>query len=84
MRRELLREGVLLDSASLTLEGNGQTFWFIDRAFPDADTSDFTGSVHCDPVGEGRSSAVALEMDRGARIFTTTPVFPIPERTDQE
>ena len=84
VRCDLLREGVLRDSASIPLEANGQTSWLIDQAFPTADTSDFTGSVRCDAVGEGRFSAVALEMDPGTRIFTTLPVFPIPERMSQE
>ena len=81
---DLMREGVLLDGASIPLEANGQTAWLIDQAFPDTDTSDFAGSVRCDAVGEGLFSAVALEMDPGNRIFTTLPVVPVPERTDRE
>ena len=83
VRCELLREGVLLDTVSIPLEANGQTSWLIDTAFPNTDTSDFTGSVRCDAVGEDLFSAVALEMDPGTRIFTTLPVFPVPERPDQ-
>ena len=48
MRCDLMREGVLRDSASIPLEANGQTSWLIDQAFPAADTSDFAGSVRCD------------------------------------
>ena len=81
---DLMREGVLLDAASILLEANGQTSWLIDQAFPAADTSDFTGSVHCDAVGEGLFSAVALEMDPGNRIFATLPVVPILEMPDWE
>ena len=44
---DLMREGVLLDAASIPLEANGQTSWFIDQAFPATDTSDFAGSVRC-------------------------------------
>ena len=77
MRCGLLREGVLHDVASIPLEANGQTSWLIDQAFPATDTSDFVGSVRCDAVGEGRFSAVALEMDPGTRIFTTLPVVPL-------
>ena len=66
------------------LEANGQTSWLIDQAFPAADTSDFTGSVRCDAVGEGLFSAVALEMDPGNRIFATLPVVPVPEMPDRE
>ncbi len=77
LRCDLMREGVLLDAVSIPLEANGQTSWFIDQAFPAADTSDFAGSVRCDAVGEGLFSAVALEMDPGTRIFTTLPVVPV-------
>ena len=84
LRCDLMREGVLLDAASIPLEANGQTSWLIARAFPAADTSDFAGSVRCDAVGEGLFSAVALEMDPGNRIFTTLPVVPVPERISRE
>ena len=84
VRCDLMREGVLRDSASIPLEANGQTSRLIDAAFPAADTSDFTGSVRCDAVGEGRFSAVALEMDPATRTFITLPVFPVPEMPDQE
>ena len=84
LRCDLMREGVLLDAASIPLEANGQTSWLIDQAFPAADTSDFAGSVRCDAVGEGLFSAVALEMDPGNRIFTTLPVVPVPEMPDRE
>ena len=80
LRCDLMREGVLRDAASIPLEANGQTSWLIDQAFPAADTSDFTGSVRCDAVGEGLFSAVALEMDPATRTFTTLPVFPVPRR----
>ena len=81
---DLMREGVLLDAASIPLEANGQTAWLIDQAFPAADTSDFAGSVRCDAVGEGLFSAVALEMDPVNRIFATLPVVPVPEMPSQE
>ena len=84
VRCDLMREGVLRDAASIPLEANGQTSWLIDQKFPAADTSDFTGSVRCDAVGEGRFTAVALEMDPATRTFTTLPVFPVPEMPDQE
>ena len=84
VRCDLLREGVLRDSASIPLEANGQTSWLIDQAFPTADTSDFVGSVRCDAVGEGRFSAVALEMDPATRTFITLPVVPVPEMPSQE
>ena len=84
LRCDLMREGVLLDAASIPLEANGQTSWLIDQEFPAADTSDFVGSVRCDAVGEGLFTAVALEMDPGNCIFTTLPVVPVPEMPDRE
>ena len=84
LRCDLMREGVLRDSASIPLEANGQTSWLIDQAFPATDTSDFTGSVRCNAVGQGLFSAVALEMDSGTRIFATLPVVPVPRMPDQE
>ena len=81
---DLMREGVLLDGASIPLEANGQTAWLIDQAFPSTDTSDFAGSVRCSAPGGDLFTAVALEMDPGTRIFTTLPVVPVPERMSQE
>ena len=75
---DLMREGVLLDGASIPLEANGQTAWLIDQAFPGTDTSDFAGSVRCSATGGVLFTAVALEMDPGTRIFTTLPVVPVP------
>ena len=75
VRCELMREGVLHDAVSLPLAANGQASWFIDAAFPAADTSDFAGSVHCDAAGPGMFTAVALELDAARRIFTTLPVL---------
>ena len=81
VRCDLMREGVLRDSAIIPLEANGQTSWLIDQKFPAADTSDFAG---CDAVGVGRFSAVALEMDPATPTFITTPVFPVPKMPDRE
>ena len=75
VRCELMREGVLHDAVSIPLAANGQASWFIDAAFPAADTSDFAGSVHCDAEGPGMFTAVALELDAASRIFTTLPVL---------
>ena len=50
---ELRKEGVLLDAASIPLEANGQTAWFLDTAFTRVDTSDFVGSVRCTATGGG-------------------------------
>ena len=75
VRCELMREGVLHAAASIPLAANGQSSWFIDAAFPAADTSDFAGSVRCDAEGPGMFTAVALELDAASRIFTTLPVL---------
>ena len=77
VRCELMREGVLRDAVSIPLAANGQSSWFIDAAFPAADTSGFAGSVHCDAAGPGMFTAVALELDAARRIFTTLPVLPV-------
>ena len=74
---DLMREGVLRDSASIPLEANGQTSWLIDQAFPAADTSDFTGSVRCAAPGRGRFTAIAVEIDAARRIFNTLSVVPV-------
>ena len=76
VRCELMQEGVLHDAVSIPLAANGQSSWFIDAAFPAADTSGFAGSVHCDAEGPGMFTAVALELDAASRIFTTLPVLP--------
>ena len=75
VRCELMREGVLHDAVSIPLAANGQSSWFIDAAFPAADTSGFVGSVRCDAEGSGMFTAVALELDAARRIFTTLPVL---------
>ena len=77
VRCELMREGVMHDAVSIPLEANGQSSWFIDQAFPAADTSDFAGAVRCDAVGPGQFTAVVLELDAASRIFTTLPVLPV-------
>ena len=74
---ELLRGGAVLEEVAIPLAANGQTSWLIDQAFPAADTSDFAGSVRCDAPGRRRFSAVALEVDPGARVFMTLPLFPV-------
>ena len=75
---------MLLDAVSIPLEANGQTSWLIDKAFPNADMSDFVGSLRCDAVGEDLFTALALEMDPATRTFITLPVVPVPQRAAQE
>ena len=80
---DLMREGGVLDTVSLPLEANGQTSWTIEEAFPATDTSDFAGAVRCS-AGGGLFTALALEMDSGARTFTALPVAPVPEMPSPE
>ena len=84
LRCDLMKEGVLQDSVTIPLAANGQTSWLIDTAFPDVDTSDFSGSLRCTSVEGYLFSAMALELDPGTRTFITLPVFALTERTDQE
>ena len=84
LRCELMQAGVLRDSVSIPLAANGQTSWSIDQAFPATDTSDFLGSLRCSAPGGDLFTAVALEMDSGARTFTTLPVVPVPEMPSRE
>ncbi len=79
-----MREGVLRDAVSIPLAANGQSSWFINEMFTEADTFDFVGSVRCTAPGEGMFTGVAVELDSGNRIFTTLPVVPVPERMSQE
>ena len=77
VRCDLRREGVLLDTVPIPLAANGQTSWLIDQSFPAADTSDFTGSVRCDAVGEGLFNAVAPErFPFGPSVRPEAPLFP--------
>ena len=85
VRCDLMREGVLRDSASIPLEANGQEARYIEEMFTSTDTSDFVGSVRCTaPPGEGMFTGVAVELDASNQIFTTLPVVPVPERVSQE
>ena len=84
LRCELLRGGVPLDAAMISLEADGQTSWTLDQAFPKADTSDFTGSVRCTAPAGGSFSAVVLEADPAAPSFIPLPVFPVDPVTEPE
>ena len=61
----------------IELAGNGQSSEFINEMFPNADTDNFTGSVHCTAPSRSMFTGVALEMDFNNRIFTTLPVVPV-------
>ena len=77
VRCRLMSGGVALEEVEIPLEANGQASWFIEYTFTATDTSDFLGSVRCTAPGNGRFTAVALEMDAANRIFTTLPVVPV-------
>ena len=79
LRCRLMNGGVVLEETEIPLEANGQTSWFIEDEFPTTDTSDFMGSVRCTAPSEGLFTAAALEVDAGARIFTTLPVVPVDQ-----
>ena len=80
----LMKEGTVLEEVEIDLAANGQDARFIEEVFPRTDTSDFVGSVRCTAPEGGRFTGVAVELDAANRIFTTLPVVPVPERTDQE
>ena len=73
----LMQDGEMLEMATVELAGNGQQARFINEMFPDADTSDFTGSVRCIAPEGAKFTGVALEMDIGDRIFTTLPLVEV-------
>ena len=78
----LMQGGDVLETAPVELAGDGQKARFINELFPDADTSDFTGSVRC-TAPEGRMfTGVALEMDIHNRIFTTLPLVAVTATLD--
>ena len=74
MTCHLMQNGEVLESVEIPLGANGQKAQFIHEMFPDADTSDFTGSVRCTAHESRRFTGVALEMDAAERIFTTLPL----------
>ena len=73
----LMQGGEVRNNAKVELAGDGQQARFINELFPDADTSDFTGSVRCTAPLDKTFAGVTLEMDIGNRIFTTLPLVPI-------
>ena len=77
MTCHLMQGGDVLETAMVELAGHGQNARFINELFPEADTSDFAGSVRC-TAPEGRMfTGVALEMDIHNRIFTTLPLVAV-------
>ena len=73
----LMADGQRMGEVSISLAGNGQNSQFINELFPNANTDDFDGSVHCTAPSGVMFTGVALEMDFNNRIFTTLPVVPV-------
>ena len=77
MTCHLMQGEDVLETTPVELAGNGQKARFINELFPEADTSDFEGSVRCRVPEGSMFTGVALEMDAGSRIFTTLPLVPV-------
>ena len=73
----LMKGGNPMGENPIELPGNGQNSEFIHELFPNANTDDFEGSVHCTAPAGSMFTGVALEMDFNNRIFTTLPVVPV-------
>ena len=84
VRCRLMRAGAVLEEKMIPLAANGQDARFIEEVFPVTDTSDFVGLVRCTAPEGGLFTGVAVELDAANQIFTTLPVVPVEERTDQE
>ena len=73
----LMMGGEVMAEQEVPLAANGQDAKFISEMF-EYDTSNFTGSVRCAASGIAQKfTGLAVEMDRGDRIFTTLPVIPL-------
>ena len=77
MTCHLIQGRDVLATTPVQLAAGGQKARFINELFPDADTSDFEGSVRCTAPEGKMFTGVALEMDAGNRIFTTLPLVPV-------
>ena len=73
----LMMGGQRMGEETISLAGNGQNSQFINEIFPNANTDDFEGAVHCTAPAGSMFTGVALEMDAGNRIFTTLPMVPV-------
>ncbi len=56
-----------------TLAGNARIAEFIETLFPNAQTTNFTGTI-CVTAQSGQISVIALELDAANNVFTTLPV----------
>ena len=82
MTCHLIQGRDVLATTPVQLAGGGQKARFINELFPDADTSDFEGSVRCTAPEGKMFTGVALEMDAGNRIFTTLPLVAVTATLD--
>ena len=80
----LMSGGAVLEETTIPLAPNGQTSWFIEDEFTMTDTEDFVGSVRCRASRAGSYTGLAVEVDRGNRIFTTLPVVSLERRGEEE
>ena len=72
----LMQAGDVMDTAMVSLAGDGHSSEFINEVFPGSNTTDFVGSVRCTAPDGGMFAGVALELDARNGIFTTLPVVP--------
>ncbi len=56
-----------------TLAGNRRIAEFLEVLFPDAVTTNFTGTI-CVTAQSGQIAVIALELDVSNNVFTTLPV----------
>ena len=77
MTCHLIQGRDVLATTPVDLVAGEQKARFINELFPDADTSDFEGSVRCTAPEGKMFTGVALEMDAGNRIFTTLPLVAV-------
>ena len=82
MTCHLIQGRDVLATTPVQLAGGGQKARFINELFPDADTSDFEGSVRCTAPEGKMFTGVVLEMDAGNRIFTTLPLVAVTATLD--
>jgi hypothetical protein len=73
----LLRGGEEVEQANLDLPVDGRVSQFIDDIFPDSVGLDYSGTLVLS-CADGSFASIALELDVGAKLFTTLPVSPLP------
>ena len=69
----LMQAGDVMDTAMVSLAGDGHSSEFINEVFPGSNTTDFVGSVRCTAPDGGMFAGVALELDARNGIFHHPP-----------